>query len=89
MAKINPYNPVNLKNIRARNEKKKKFRPSGVYGCEICWLTYIENLTGELGVCKICAMRCEHNDFQVQKPTEIEKFFQLDIESDKNELQRE
>lgn len=71
MSKSNPYNLQSLNNIRARNSKKKNFRPSGIYGCEICWLTYIEDLSGSLGVCVICEMKCKDKNFQEPKPIQM------------------
>ena len=57
-----------VKKIRDHNRDNKIFRHGSTRGCSFCFLTYIEGMTGELGVCYLCNAKATQNAQVEDKP---------------------
>lgn len=57
-----------LNRIRDFNKTNKIFRSGSIRGCRLCFLTYVENKTGSLGVCSLCAAKAVRNSQDEPKP---------------------
>jgi len=62
------FTMARVNSIRSHNEKNKIFRKDSTRGCALCFLTYVEGHSGELGVCSLCAAKAAQNAQAEDKP---------------------